>query len=853
MNYFVNVSGGAASLKATIAWDDPPGAINTIPELVNDIDIVAIEPGMGTIHYPWTLDPTSGNEGNPAVRTGPDRRNNIEQVVVDSPAAGTWTIRVTGYAIPSGPQVFSLATTPDFSTATSAGVISLDKSKYACSDTAVITVSDTDLNTNPGTEQTVTVSIASTSEPGGESVLLTETGPDTSIFSGSIALNTTDAPGVLLVADGDAVTATYIDADDGAGGINVPVTANATVDCQPPLISGVAITDIGATHATVTFTTDEPAVGVVRYGLSCGALTQSASGLGLQTSHSITLTGLTQDTPYFLAVDATDAAGNAATDDNGGACHGFTTLEQPDYFTELFDAADNDVDNQTLYFTPDGSADFYEACREVASGFPSDPSGGTTHALGDDSYVARTLSGGRRVSLYGVSYTTYYVGSNGYITFGSGDSTWGESLAAHFSLPRISGLFDDLNPGAGGTISSKEFADHVAITYQNVPEYGSSSGNSFQIRIYYDGSPNEGLITITHLSIAATDGLVGLSEGLGVPVDFVESDLSAYPECGVLQVTPASGLIASGEEGGPFTPDTVTYALQNTDMVNPLVWTAGNGQPWVDLSGTGGSIPAGGTAYVDVSINANANALAPGTYNDTVVFTDVDASQTVMRGVGLTVTPIGGGGRVLVLFTECSGSSDFVSPALANLGISDVTMVTDMSGATAAIQNGPWDLIIADSYNYTIPTDALDALVTYHGGGGRIIFSNWSTDFFSHAIAGDMGVSYVNSYTTPLPIYAWTATPLFDTPNSVPDLANFVDTCNQDGHRVNPTTATAIAGYTASPQANEAALTLSPSGRILLNAFTPGLVNQDADSDGKHDMTELYENQIHFMIGEGEG
>ena len=49
--------------------------------------------------------------------------------------------------------------------------------------------------------------------------------------------------------------------------------------------------------------------------------------------------------------------------------------------------------------------------------------------------------------------------------------------------------------------------------------------------MYYEGGPDAGLITITHLGMASTDGLVGISQGNGMPVDFVESDLSAYTGC----------------------------------------------------------------------------------------------------------------------------------------------------------------------------------------------------------------------------------------------------------------------------------------------------------------------------------
>ena len=40
----------------------------------------------------------------------------------------------------------------------------------------------------------------------------------------------------------------------------------------------------------------------------------------------------------------------------------------------------------------------------------------------------------------------------------------------------------------GGAISYKQTADHVAVTFENVPEYGKSSTNSFQIEMFFDGS-----------------------------------------------------------------------------------------------------------------------------------------------------------------------------------------------------------------------------------------------------------------------------------------------------------------------------------------------------------------------------
>src|SRR5205823_3787883 len=158
------------------------------------------------------------------------------------------------------------------------------------------------------------------------------------------------------------------------------------------------------------------------------------------TTHDLMLTGLQPTTRYFFALAVTDTAGNSRIDDNGGACYTFTTLEQPDYFTELFSASDNDLANQSITFSPDASSDFYRACRGTVAAFPTDPAGGTVLELGDDNAIAVTLTGGARVALYGTSYDSFYVGSNGYITFISGDATFLESLESHFSLPRIAAL-----------------------------------------------------------------------------------------------------------------------------------------------------------------------------------------------------------------------------------------------------------------------------------------------------------------------------------------------------------------------------------------------------------------------------
>jgi hypothetical protein len=169
--------------------------------------------------------------------------------------------------------------------------------------------------------------------------------------------------------------------------------------------------------------------------------------------------------------------------------------------------------------------------------------------LSDDGNVLVTLTG-VTVSLYGVSYDSFYIGANGYITFTAGDGDYTETLADHFDLPRISALFDDLSP-QNGTVSWKQLADRVAVTWEAVPEYSTSNSNDFQIEMFFNGN-----ITISYLDIAASDGIAGLSEGVGLDPDFYETDLESMPSCGGAPCL--DGVLGEGEDlidcGGPCPP-----------------------------------------------------------------------------------------------------------------------------------------------------------------------------------------------------------------------------------------------------------------------------------------------------------
>ena len=518
-NFLIVVPDGAERFQVTAAWDDVPAEPLLVPSLVNDIDVVVHGPD-GTRHYPWSINPD--DPGAPATRSSEDHLNNIEQVTVANPAAGIWSIELVGTVVTTDSQLVSIATSPDLIDCSSSGIVALDRNVYPLEGGLTVRVVDCDLNTDDQLVELLEIDVCSDLEC--ETVLLIESGEATSEFVGFIQHSVTDAPaGVLQVADGGTISTTYSDASDNDGN-PAQVSDQATVDGTPPLVDGVDILSVEPQAATIEVRFNEPCQVNVDYATSCGSAGESKSASAYETVHVLTLSGLDNDTNYYFSVTGVDRAGNAVDDDNDGDCFTFMTTPVPDYFTEQFNSG-IDLAGSSIRFTPNGNIDSYRACGESIDELPVDPSGGNSVSLSDDD--SEEISPGQPVWLYGTAWDSFYINSNGSITFQSGDSTYGESLSSHFSDPRISALWDDLNPSSGGSVSWKQTLQSIVVTFENVPEYGSSNSNTFQIEMFESGD-----LQLSWLNIDSGDAVVGLSAGDGSDPDYIPSDLSGYDgEC----------------------------------------------------------------------------------------------------------------------------------------------------------------------------------------------------------------------------------------------------------------------------------------------------------------------------------
>jgi hypothetical protein len=218
-----------------------------------------------------------------------------------------------------------------------AGGVSVNASTYACS-SAVITVTVTDVNAGASTSATV----QSTTETSPETIALPSIGA--SMYRNTIT-TTTAAPasdGILSVKNGDTITVTYIDANDGGGGINVPRTTTATASCVTPGVRpvpegsfgiGMTASRTDGTGTAINLKWDVATCSSTDHHLIYGDLatvassTPSGGACNLGTSGTNIWAGVPPGNVWFTVVGDDDATTEGSWGTvSGGAQRGGTTV-----------------------------------------------------------------------------------------------------------------------------------------------------------------------------------------------------------------------------------------------------------------------------------------------------------------------------------------------------------------------------------------------------------------------------------------------------------------------------------------------------------------------------------------------
>ncbi len=206
----------------------------------------------------------------------------------------------------------------------------------------------------------------------------------------------------------------------------------------------------------------------------------------------------------------------------------------------------------------------------------------------------------------------------------------------------------------------------------------------------------------------------GLTEAFDVPDD--------------LSVTPLGAFAASGQRGGSVSPANQVFTLHNNGA-SSLVWTAGKSQPWLTLSATTGTLPAGASTTVTISFNAAASSLPAGSYSDTVTFSNTGSAAALLRSVNLTIEP-----QYLTIFRE-TFESGVLAGAWAITGTGNHrTIITTSNSPQAGARHLIMDSSMDGSYSRNEATLTLDL-----AGRSNVTLNFWAKMFNDepHAPATD--------------------------------------------------------------------------------------------------------------------
>jgi hypothetical protein len=198
---------------------------------------------------------------------------------------------------------------------------------------------------------------------------------------------------------------------------------------------------------------------------------------------------------------------------------------EPTYLAEKFDAERGPFDLANKRLTLDWNGFGYTGFVEDITEFENDISGtGSLLNLDNDDHTSVYLSGGKTLPFHGSDYASFFVSSNGCISFDSGESGNYNVISYHFVRTRISLLFVNLRIENGGQIRWQQFSDRVIVQYQDVLDYSTGSPNTCQVEMFFDGR-----VRMSWLTINSPYPLVGLSNGSYNSGTFEQTDFSALP------------------------------------------------------------------------------------------------------------------------------------------------------------------------------------------------------------------------------------------------------------------------------------------------------------------------------------
>ncbi len=642
----ITVNGSSVPLKITLVWTDPQGTAGSSAPLVNNLDLVVTAPN-GTV-YRGNKFTGLWSTANPGASA--DTANNVENVFVQSPATGTWTIEVRGTSVPTNVtgmtgQDFAMAWSGN---ATDGGTPTPNFSLSASPSSATVA---------PGSPATSTITSAVS---GG--------------FNASVALTASGLPA--------GATASFSPASFAAPGSGTSTMTITTSGSTPVGVSTITVTGTGGSLTrTTTFTLTVEAPGVAT-PIACGAsadgalattdgrgsvrgatfyadnysFTPSASGTA-----TITLNSAVFDCWLVLKSSLGATTALAQDDDGNGGTNSkvtFAVTAGTTYYLEATSYTANATGNYTLALTCPTST-----CTYSISPTSANPAAGATTGT-----VAVTAGTGCAwTATSNAAWLTITSGASG-----SGNGSVGYSVAANTDAARtgtmtIAGQTFTVNQASGCTysISPTSASPAAGATTGTVSVTGGAG-------CAWTATSNAAWLTITSGASGTGNGSVGYSVAANTGAARSGTMTIAGQTFTVNQAAAASCTYSiSPTSASPAA--TATTGTVSVTAGAGCAWTATSNAAWLTItSGASGS----GNGSVGYSVAANTGAARSGT------MTIAGATFTVNQAAGSTgATPIACG-------ASASGSlatTDGRSTVRGSSYYADVYSFTPTASGTATI------------------------------------------------------------------------------------------------------------------------------------------------------------------------
>lgn len=233
------------------------------------------------------------------------------------------------------------------------------------------------------------------------------------------------------------------------------------------------------------------------------------------TPGEYTINGLTPGAEYVLYVDEIIDGGFSTTPLN-------PLPAAEEFYNGAAESSDPGVDD------PADSVTLSVAAGSTLDGIDIIFNGigpGSPLPLGDDGSVEVFLP--FTFTLCDQDFESVFINANGHLTFGEPDSAFTDIVANMLAgPPRIAGVWDDLNPGAGGSVVFTTDSNRFTVRWTDVPEFFAAGANSFEITLKrkLPLSPFGNAFSVSHGRLTLEDGISGFSCGGKVTSTFETQD-----------------------------------------------------------------------------------------------------------------------------------------------------------------------------------------------------------------------------------------------------------------------------------------------------------------------------------------